>query len=129
MTNADLSLQELLALSRQINESVRAKQEEERKAIENLYTNIAGSVHRLSTLIGEENSPPYNPKDTAAPTIRSVRMHSDVSLAKNSGLALSLILAGLEELASTTKDIAIAVDRRTRASPFREGGVKRVACL
>ena len=86
MTNTGLSLKELLALSRQINESVRAKQEEERKAIENLYTNIAGSVHRLSTLIGEENSPPYNPNDTAAPTIRSVRRHSDESLAQNSGL-------------------------------------------
>ena len=111
MTNTDLSLQELLALSRQINESVRAKQAEERKAIENLYTNIAGSVQRLSALIGEENSPPYNTNDTAAPTIRSVRRHSDESLAQNSGLALSLILAGLEELASTTRDIAIAVDQ------------------
>ena len=68
-------------------------------------------MHRLSTLIGEENSAPYNPNDTAAPTIRSVRMHSDESLAQNSGLALSLILAGLEELASTTKDIAIAADQ------------------
>ena len=38
-------------------------------------------------------------------------MHSDESLAQNSGLALSLILAELEELASTTKDIAIAVDQ------------------
>ena len=111
MTNTDLYLQELLALSRQINESVRAKQEEERKAIENLYTNIAGSVQRLSALIGEEGSAPYNPNDTAAPTIRSVRRHSDESLSQNSGLALSLILAGLEELASTTKDIAIAVDQ------------------
>ena len=54
---------------------------------------------------------PYDPRGNVSATIRSVRRHSDESLAQNSGLALSLILAGLEELASTTKDIAIAVDQ------------------
>lgn len=59
---------------------------------------------------------PYDPRGNVPATIRSVGAHDQATLAQNSGLALDLILAGMEELALTVRDMAtvlVEVKRRT----------------
>ena len=107
----ELSLTELRTLMEQVQDAMRAAMRAEEQRAQARIENVEGSVARLDALLGPEDAKPYDPSGNVPATIRSVGAHDQATLAQNSGLALDLILAGMEELASTTKDIAIAVDQ------------------
>lgn len=67
---------------------------------------IDGAVTRLTNLLGPLDGPLYVPGGTVPATIRSLVGHTSANLAANSGIALKLILQGMDELAVTTRDLA-----------------------
>lgn len=64
---------------------------------------IQEAVDTLTALIGTEDGPPD------LHSIRGVSRHSDQDIADNAVLTIRLILAGMEQLALTTRDIAQTV--------------------
>ena len=112
----ELSLAELQVLMRQVQDVYRDALQAEQDRAQARVANIEGAVTRLDTLLGPEDANPYDPSGNAPATIRSVGAHAQATLAQNSGLALDLILAGMEELALTVRDMAtvlVEVKRRT----------------
>ena len=98
----------LLALQADALASQLAAQEalEELEAGEARKQRITDAIDSLSTLLGPEDSPLYIPGGSVPASIRSLVGHTPENLAANSGIALQLILQGMEELAITTRDIA-----------------------
>ena len=112
----ELSLAELQVLMRQVQDAYRDALQAEQDRAQARVASIEGAVTRLDTLLGPEDANPYDPNGNAPATIRSVGAHTQATLAQNSGLALDLILAGMEELALTVRDMAtvlVEVKRRT----------------
>ena len=112
----EMSLDELQVLMRQVQDATRAALQAEQDRAQARVVSIEGAVTRLDTLLGPEEAKPYDPRENAPATIRSVGAHDQATLAQNSGLALDLILAGMEELALTVRDMAtvlVEVKRRT----------------
>lgn len=107
---SNLSVEELRLLSLQADAlaSQLAAQEqlEELEAGEARKQRITDAIDSLSNLLGPEDSPLYIPGGAIPASIRSLMGHTPTDLAANSGLALQLILQGMEELATTTRDIA-----------------------
>ena len=112
----EMSLAELQVLMRQVQDATRDALQAEQDRAQARVVSIEGAVTRLDTLLGPEEAKPYDPRENAPATIRSVGAHTQATLAQNSGLALDLILAGMEELALTVRDMAtvlVEVKRRT----------------
>ena len=69
----------------------------------------------LDTLLGAPSDPPYDPADPhSVANIRSVRKHPAEVLEANAGLALALLLEGLEILTTTTRAVAWLVAESIR---------------
>ena len=112
----ELSLTELRTLMVQVQDAMHATMRAEEQLAQARIENVESSVARLDALLGPEDAKPYDPRGNVPATIRSVGAHDQATLAQNSGLALDLILAGMEELALTVRDIAtvlVEVKRRT----------------
>ena len=112
----ELSLDELQVLMRQVQDATRAALQAEQDRAQQRVASIETAVARLDALLGPEDAKPYDPSGNVPATIRSVGAHDQATLAQNSGLALDLILAGMEELALTVRDMAtvlVEVKRRT----------------
>ena len=112
----ELSLPELRTLMAQVQDAMHATMRAEEQRAQARIENVEGSVARLDALLGPEDAKPYDPRGNVPATIRSVGAHDQATLAQNSGLALDLILAGMEELALTVRDMAtvlVEVKRRT----------------
>lgn len=105
-----LSIEELqeLALQAQAKaEQLRTQQQlDELEESEGRKIRISEAVDKLTTLLGPEDTTPYDPAGSTAPSIRSLLVHPKEVLAQNSGLALQLIFQGLEEITITTRDLA-----------------------
>lgn len=105
-----LSIEELQALSYQASaEAAQRRAEEEQAELEeqaDRNQRISNAVSRLTNLLGPADSPLYIPGGAIPATIRSLVKHTPANLAANSGIALQLILQGMEELTVTTRDIA-----------------------
>ena len=100
----------------QVQDAMHATMRAEEQRAQARIENVEGSVARLDALLGPEDAKPYDPRGNVPATIRSVGAHDQATLAQNSGLALDLILAGMEELALTVRDMAtvlVEVKRRT----------------
>ena len=111
----ELSLAELQVLMRQVQDACDALQAEQDRT-QARVASIEGAVARLDALLGPEDAKPYDQRGNVPATIRSVGAHDQATLAQNSGLSLDLILAGMEELALTVRDMAtvlVEVKRRT----------------
>ena len=116
ITVPELSLAELQVLMQQVQDATRAALQAEQDRAQARVASIETAVTRLDTLLGPEDAKPYDPSGNVPATIRSVGAHDQATLAQNSGLALDLILAGMEELALTVRDMAtvlVEVKRRT----------------
>lgn len=65
---------------------------------------IAAAVDSLSTLLG-----PREPTAPGQGSIREMLLYSDADLQQHSGLALRLVLRGMEIQTATTRDLALVV--------------------
>ena len=105
-----LTIEELQALAYQASAAAAQRLVEEEQAEleagEARKQRINDAIDSLSTLLGPEDSPLYIPGGSVPASIRSLVGHTPENLAANSGIALQLILQGMEELAITTRDIA-----------------------
>ena len=103
MTDSDLH---------QLIDSIQAQLAANRAALEQEKAEIIGSIGEsvgvLDALIGTLNParPPLTRVQAGDVTIREMRTFTAAELGVNAGLALRLILGGLEELAVTTRNIA-----------------------
>ena len=116
ITVPELSLAELQVLMQQVQDATRVALQAEQDRAQARVASIETAVTRLDALLGPEDAKPYDPSGNVPATIRSVGAHDQATLAQNSGLALDLILAGMEELALTVRDMAtvlVEVKRRT----------------
>ena len=97
------TLDALQDMVRQANEAYRAAQDAARVEAQQRIVSIESAVGRLDQLLGAKDAP------AGTGSIRAVRRYGEATLAQHSGLALALILTGLEELTVTTRDIAVVV--------------------
>lgn len=97
---SDLSTMELAELGRQI--ALQYKQSTAAKEFSDASNRakINEAIDDLNTLLGEVGVAPN------LDSIRGVMGYSDQQLAENSGLALRLVLIGMERLTQTVLDIA-----------------------
>ena len=109
ITPPELTLTELQALMRQVQDAYRDALQTEQDRAQARVASIEGAVTRLDALLGAENAPAYNPRGSAPATIRAMAKHEPAALGQHAGLALDLILNALAELAATTRDIAVVV--------------------
>lgn len=103
------TLPEMRAALAQVTDAYQALERAQATLTANRKTRITGAVGTLQALLGPEGAPPYDPAGTTPPTIRSVGAHTPDVLATHSGLALDLILSGLEVLTATVLDLARVV--------------------
>ena len=107
---SSLTIEELQALAYQASAAAAQRLVEEEQADledrEARNARIGTAVDRLTNLLGPEDSPLYIPGGSVPASIRSLVGHTPANLADNSGIALQLILQGMEELTITTRDIA-----------------------
>lgn len=104
-----LSLTELQALIVQAGEVHAALQVQIAAQTATRRQRIGQSIAALDALLGSPDDPPYDPAGAAPPTIRSVGKHPEEVLAQHPGLVLKLLLQGMEQLTSTTRDLALVV--------------------
>lgn len=91
----------------QLAERHRAAYVTEKKA------SVARVIKSLEDLLGDPDAPAYDPSDPeVTPTILSVNKHSEEVFSQNAGLALKLILSGMEILTRTMRDLAIITSSR-----------------
>ena len=112
-----VTLDELREQAIEANRAYQAAEQADRDAYAARFDNIDNiddAVGQITTLLGPEGAAPYNPGGTAAPTIRSVAAHDAATLAQHSGVALDLILDGMEILAAATLDALIIISRELK---------------
>ena len=110
----ELTLAEPQVLMRQVQDATRAAIERDRDAYQARFSNIDAAVGAIEALLGPKDGPAYIPGGTIPATIRSVGAHDPATLAQHSGLALDLILAGMEVLAAATLDALVIVSRELK---------------
>ena len=110
----ELSLAELQVLMRQVQDATRAALQAEQDRAQARVASIETAVARLDTLLGAENAPAYDPRGSAPATIRAMAKHEPAALAQHSGVALDLILDGMEILAAATLDALIIISRELK---------------
>ena len=108
-----VTLDELREQAIEANQAYQAAEQADRDAYAARFDNIDDAVGQITTLLGPEGAAPYNPGGTA-PTIRSVAAHDAATLAQHSGVALDLILDGMEILAAATLDALIIISRELK---------------
>ena len=109
-----VTLDELREQAIEANRAYQAAEQADRDAYAARFDNIDDAVGQITTLLGPVDAAPYNPGGTAAPTIRSVAAHDAATLAQHSGVALDLILDGMEILAAATLDALIIISRELK---------------
>ena len=109
-----VTLDELREQAIEANRAYQAAEQADRDAYAARFDSIDDAVGQITTLLGPEGAAPYNPGGTAAPTIRSVAAHDAATLARHSGVALDLILDGMEILAAATLDALIIISRELK---------------
>ena len=100
------SLADMHAALVQVTEAYQALQRAQAEEHATRRARLAGTVGTLEDLLGAEGASPYDPAGDAPPTIRSVGAHTPEVMAANAGIALDLILSGLEVLTATVLDLA-----------------------
>lgn len=103
-----LDLVELRQLVQQASEAYRGALAADRDAYEARFTAIDAAIAQLTNLLGPANAP------AGQGSIRAMRGYDEKTLAQHSGLALALILQGMEILTATTLDLATIVSRELR---------------
>ena len=106
-----VTLDELREQAIEANREYQAAEQADRDAYAARFDNIDDAVGQITTLL---DAAPYVPGGDVAPTIRSVADHNAATLAKHSGVALDLILDGMEILAAATLDALIIISRELK---------------
>ena len=106
-----MTLEEINELIQLLQDAYFAKLEEQKDDIATKKQLINETKAALTNLIGTPDQAPYDPGNpNIPPTIRSVNKHSEAVIAANAGLALKLILSGMETLAVTQKMMIEVID-------------------
>jgi hypothetical protein len=103
-----LDLAELRQLVQQASEAYRGALAADRDAYEARFTAIDSAIGQLTSLLGPAGAP------AGQGSIRAMRGYDEQTLAQHAGLALSLVLQGMEILTATTLDLATIVSRELR---------------
>ena len=109
----DISLEgvaeaDLIDLRERVVEAIQIARSAKAVEVTNSRTALIGVIAQLDALLGNPEQAPYDPNDpNTVPTIISVNKHTEQTLAENSGLALKLILSGMEALTKTVRDLAV----------------------
>lgn len=109
-----VTLDDLREQAIKANLAYQAAEQADRNAYAARFDNIDDAVGHITTLLGPEDAAPYVPGGDVAATIRSVAAHDAATLAQHSGLALDLILDGMEILAAATLDALIIISRELK---------------
>ena len=110
----ELTLAEVQTLMRQAQDAYRIRLEADRDAYAARFASIDDAVGQITNLLGPVDAAPYVPGGDVAATIRSVAAHDAATLAQHSGVALDLILDGMEVLAAATLDALVIVSRELK---------------
>ena len=110
----ELTLAEVQTLMRPVQDAYRIRLEADREEYAARFVSIDDAVGQITNLLGPVDAAPYVPGGDVAATIRSVATHDAATLAQHSGVALDLILDGMEILATATLDALIIISRELK---------------
>lgn len=96
---------DIVTALQQLNAAHQQAVAEQQQEDADLRTQIDAAISQLTTLLGTEDAPP------GADSIRAILAADDATIATNSVLAIRLAFVGLQQLTSTTRDIARVVSR------------------
>ena len=99
----DADIQDLLA---RLQDEVRERREAQELIAREASVSAHAAIATLTELLGP---------DTGAPSQSSINgmlRYSDADLKSNAGLAIRLVLTGLRQLTSTTRNLAVLESRR-----------------
>ena len=99
-----LTLSEISQILTEASEAYRAREASDALADQQRRQRIAQAVDSLTALLG-----PDQPSAAGQGSIREMRLYPDAALHQHAGLAIRLVLEGMEILTATARDVARVV--------------------
>ena len=99
-----LTLSEISQILTEASEAYRAREVSDALSDQQRRQRIAQAVDSLTNLLG-----PANPQAPGQGSIREMRLYPDADLHQHAGLAIRLVLEGMEILTATARDGARVV--------------------
>ena len=99
-----LTLSEISQILTEASEAYRAREVSDAPSDQQRRQRIAQAVDSLTALLG-----PDQPSAAGQGSIREMRLYPDAALHQHAGLAIRLVLEGMEILTATARDVARVV--------------------
>ena len=99
-----LTLSEISQILTEASEAYRAREASDALSDQQRRQRIAQAVDSLTNPLG-----PANPQAPGQGSIREMRLYPDAALQQHAGLAIRLVLEGMEILTATARDVALIV--------------------